>query len=238
MLILERIQSTDVSAVILTLNSERLLEQVIRNVVDKVSKIVVIDSGSVDSTLNIAFSYGCEIIMAKGDFSHLRNTGMKACATRWVLMLDSDELVTEEVWKRLYGLDVEGVDAITCLRVNYIGGKPCRFFSRNYVIRFLRRDKCVFEGAVHERPIFKGKTLTLNAVIRHFPYRDWEDYRSKILRYMDMEPKEASSIRIRKMMRHIFRNYLLNGAWLDGATGLRLLVYSLYYQFSLLLRVN
>jgi glycosyltransferase involved in cell wall biosynthesis len=235
-LILERIQNTDVSAVILTFNSERLLERVIRSVIGKVSKIVVVDSGSVDGTLNIASSYGCEIIKAKGDFSHLRNTGMEACVTPWVLMVDSDELVTEEVWEGLSGLDVEGVDAITCFRINYIDGKPCRFFSRNHVIRFLRRDKCVFEGPVHERPIFNGKTLALNASIHHFPYRDWEDYRVKILRYMSMEPKEASPVRIRKMMRHVLRNYLLNGAWLDGVTGLRLLVYSLYYQFGLMLR--
>src|SRR5229473_6358340 len=61
-------------------------------------EIVVVDSGSTDSTVEIARSFGAKVFSEewKG-FALQKNSAIDKCAGTWVLSLDADEELTEEL---------------------------------------------------------------------------------------------------------------------------------------------
>lgn len=89
-----------ISAVVLTFNEERNLEPCLASLAGWVDRIVVVDSGSTDGTIEIARRFGAEIIEHPFE-SHTRQwewvLDQLADATGWVLGLDADQRVTPEL---------------------------------------------------------------------------------------------------------------------------------------------
>lgn len=90
----------DITAIILTKNEEVNIERCIKSIKSFVDRIVVIDSGSTDRTVEIAKKMGAEIF--EHPFKHyaaqfnwaLDNIGLN---TTWVYRIDADEYVTTEL---------------------------------------------------------------------------------------------------------------------------------------------
>lgn len=95
---------TDITAIILTKNEEVNIERCINSIVNIVDRIVVVDSGSTDKTINIAKRMGAEIYTHPfehyaGQFNWaLDNTDIR---TKWVYRIDADECVTDELAKEI-----------------------------------------------------------------------------------------------------------------------------------------
>ena len=81
------------SVIVLTNNSERLLERCLASV-EWAEEILVLDSGSSDRTEEIArrFTEGFFSIQWRG-FSATRNKGIEMSQGDWILVLDSDEVL-------------------------------------------------------------------------------------------------------------------------------------------------
>ena len=94
----------DLTVVILTKNEEKNLNRCIESVVDIAKRIVVVDSGSIDSTLEIAKSYGACIYSREFDnyanqFNWaIDNTNIE---TKWVFRFDADEQLTPELRREI-----------------------------------------------------------------------------------------------------------------------------------------
>ncbi len=90
----------DITAVILTKNEEVNIERCIKSILGLADRVVVVDSGSTDKTVQIACSLGAEIFTHP--FVHyadqfnwaLRNTHIN---TKWVYRIDADEIVPPEL---------------------------------------------------------------------------------------------------------------------------------------------
>ena len=90
----------DITAIILTKNEEKNIERCINGIKDLADRIVVVDSFSTDSTVEIAKSLGAEIYTHA--WKHyadqfnwaLDNTDVN---TKWVYRIDADEVVTPEL---------------------------------------------------------------------------------------------------------------------------------------------
>lgn len=95
----------DITAIILTKNEELNIRRCIESLGDLPARIVVVDSGSTDSTTEIAKELGAEIYLHP--FIHyadqfnwaLDNTDIK---TTWVYRIDADEVVTPELRKEIH----------------------------------------------------------------------------------------------------------------------------------------
>jgi glycosyltransferase involved in cell wall biosynthesis len=91
-----------ISIALITLNEEanllRTLESVMPLVRDGNGEIIVVDSGSTDRTLEIARSHGAKIFIEewKG-FAAQKNSAMEKASGDWVLQLDADEALEEEL---------------------------------------------------------------------------------------------------------------------------------------------
>ena len=87
------------SAVILTLNEERALPACLASL-RGCDDIVILDSGSTDSTVSLARAAGARVFVRPFDtFAGQRNYALKSIAFRnpWVLHLDADERMTPEL---------------------------------------------------------------------------------------------------------------------------------------------
>lgn len=92
--------SSDLTAIILTKNEEANIKRCILSLGDIPKRIIVVDSGSTDDTVNIAKNLGAEIYTHP--FKHyadqfnwaLDNTDIK---TTWVYRIDADEALTPEL---------------------------------------------------------------------------------------------------------------------------------------------
>jgi glycosyltransferase involved in cell wall biosynthesis len=96
---------TDTTVIILTKNEETDIERCIRSVQGWVKRIVVVDSGSTDRTVEIAERLGVEIVRHEPfvDYGRQFNWAVDNLniQTTWVFRLDADEVITPELRKEL-----------------------------------------------------------------------------------------------------------------------------------------
>jgi len=94
------------SVVIITYNEEanlgRTLESVMPLVRDSQGEIIVVDSGSTDRTVEIAKSFGAKVFVEnwKG-FAAQKNSALEKATGEWILSLDADEELTDELRKAI-----------------------------------------------------------------------------------------------------------------------------------------
>ena len=91
--------SADITILILTMNEEENLPRTLESVKGFARRVVVVDSGSMDRTVEIAREHGAEVyentwVNYATQFNWgLENTGID---TTWTFRLDADEVVLPE----------------------------------------------------------------------------------------------------------------------------------------------
>ena len=94
-----------ISVVINTYNARQHLEKVLESVKD-FDEIVVCDMESTDDTREIAEKYGCKIVIfPKAHHTccePARTFAIQSASSKWVLVVDADEIVTPELREELY----------------------------------------------------------------------------------------------------------------------------------------
>ena len=92
-----------VSVTVPTYNSENTLEQCLNAVKAQTYKnieLIIVDSYSKDKTLEIAKKFGARIVMCKGKLLEARIMGTEASKGKYVLLLDSDQILEKTVIER------------------------------------------------------------------------------------------------------------------------------------------
>ena len=89
----------DLTVVILTKNEEENITDVIKNAANLTKKILIVDSGSTDKTVELAKEAGAKVVYRAwdNDFSAQRNFALDKAETKWVLYLDADERLNDEL---------------------------------------------------------------------------------------------------------------------------------------------
>lgn len=155
-----------ISGAIITYNEANKFSAAINSLKKVCDEIVVMDSYSDDGTPIIASSvYGCRVYQYEFDnFRDQKNRVIQRCNGDWVILLDADERLDDELIKEIPSLiswaDSEGIDALTVPRNNIIGleekvGWPdiqTRIF-KNYVRHF-------------DNPIHPQSTMGANRIVQ------------------------------------------------------------------------
>jgi glycosyltransferase involved in cell wall biosynthesis len=92
-----------VSVAIPTYNSENTLEQCLKAVKNQTYKsieIIIVDSYSKDKTIEIAKKFNAKIVMCKGKLLEARIVGTESSKGRYVLLLDSDQILEKTAVER------------------------------------------------------------------------------------------------------------------------------------------
>jgi glycosyltransferase involved in cell wall biosynthesis len=107
----------DISAVVLTKNSQETLEVVLRRLKGLVKEIVVVDGGSRDNTVEIAKKYADKILFDEGKgLGYARELGRKNCSCEYIMTVDSDALVNPkfvDIASKLMDSD-DSIGAVSC----------------------------------------------------------------------------------------------------------------------------
>ena len=91
-----------ISAVIITYNEEKYIEQCINSLVDVADEIVVVDSLSTDRTVEICKRLGAKIIEQKFlGYKEQKNFAVQQAEYDYILSLDADEALSAELRKSI-----------------------------------------------------------------------------------------------------------------------------------------
>jgi Glycosyl transferase family 2/Tetratricopeptide repeat len=115
----------------------------------QVDEIVIVDTGSVDATPDIAESYGARLLRCEwaSDFSIPRNCALEAATGDWILYIDADERLAPAPGATLG--DVVSSPGHAGFKVKF---RPKLGFSPYRELRlFLSDPRIRFEGCMHER---------------------------------------------------------------------------------------
>ena len=230
------------SVLICTKNEERNIERAIKSVKGLAQEIIVVDSGSTDRTVEIAKSLGAKVFFKEWEgYANQLNYGISLCSSEWVLVLDADEEVSKELKEGIKReLEKPRYEVYqVCRRTYYLGDFLKHAWYPEWRIRLFKKGKVRFEGALHERAVFKGKSGKLKGDLYHYSFKSLEDQYLKTIRYakiMAMEMKEKGK-RFRgynlvfNPIWHFIKVYLLKLGFLDGVRGFLVAMSGAIYVF-------
>jgi len=160
----------DLTALILTYNEAPNIERTLRQLT-WLKKIVVVDSYSTDETLSMLAAFPqVGVYQRKFDsFAAQCNFGLTKIATEWVLSLDADYILTQELIAELESLSPEDSISAYWAKFKYcVWGKPLRgtLYPPRKVL--YRRDRAVYEDDGHAHRVkTQGQTAWLSSYILH-----------------------------------------------------------------------
>jgi glycosyltransferase involved in cell wall biosynthesis len=159
------------SVIIITKNEERNIKDCLDSVI-WADEIIVVDDESSDNTLKIITSYEKVKFFVRKmieGFGPQKNFALSKATGEWVLSIDADERVTEELKKEiLEKINTETFDGYYLKRYNLVFGKIWRE-EKPSTLRLFKKDKGKFtEVKVHERVVINGKVSFLKNPLLHF----------------------------------------------------------------------
>ncbi|AYD39787.1 glycosyltransferase [Clostridium fermenticellae] len=82
-----------ISLCMIVKNEEKDLPRCLESIKNLVDEIIIVDTGSTDSTIDIAKNYGAKVYYFKwcDDFSRARNESLKYATKDWILIMDADD---------------------------------------------------------------------------------------------------------------------------------------------------
>ena len=166
-------------------NEELDIPHALSSLVGVADEIILVDSGSTDRTCEIACSFGVRVYARKFDgFAEQRNYGASLSSNDWILVIDCDHELSPELRSSLLAWKQQSPDKngyeIPQLP-SYLGGwiRHSGWYPE-YKLLLYRRDKCKFDGAVHERVIVDGPTGRMNGHLFHYTMRSLSEQRAKL----------------------------------------------------------
>lgn len=161
-----------ISATIITLNEADNISRAIKSLNGLANEIIVVDSGSTDKTLAIAKSLDAKVYIRKFDnFANYKNWAASKTRGDWILSLDADEIISEELAEEIKeAVKSDEYAGYLIPRRNFILGKEIKYsrWSPDQHIWLWKKDAGRWVGNVHEEVVVLGKVgLLENSKIHH-----------------------------------------------------------------------
>lgn len=165
-----------ISACMMLKNEEEMLPRCLNSIKHLVDEIIVVDTGSTDSTIEIAESFGAKIYHHpwENDFSKHRNQSIGYATGDWFIIIDADEeldayhLKKEEFKAKLNGAP----KALHCFLIKLLDkdkqgnvstvAKSARIFRNGVGVEY--------RGIVHNTAYYTGKVMELDLQMFHYGY--------------------------------------------------------------------
>jgi glycosyltransferase involved in cell wall biosynthesis len=232
-----------ITVVMITLNEAHTIAGALKNIAGWAQRVIVVDSYSRDSTVDIALRHGAHVVQRKfTGFGDQWNFALSlATDTPWTMKMDPDERVSDQL-KQLIAQRLRGA-AEAGFTLNWrlwFMGRPMPVSSR--ILRLWKTGSCTFTKArVNEQPLVDGAISHLDGDLEHHDSPSLEHWLQKQNAYTSAEaraafsPDEAGGLlemtRRQQLMRTWFRRIparyqlyflyclLWRGAWRSGHVG-------------------
>ncbi|WP_299161065.1 glycosyltransferase family 2 protein [uncultured Eudoraea sp.] len=224
-----------ISALIITYNEIGYIEKCIQSI-NFADEIIVVDSFSTDGTYEyLANLDKVKVIQHPFDnFTLQKSFALKQASNDWVLFLDADEVVSENLKSEIIETISSNPEhsAYWFYRKFMFQNKSLLFSGwqtdKNY--RLFRKSRAKFseEKLVHETLIVNGSSGILNEKLVHYCYKNFNEYKEKMISYGRLKAKESFfkenkfnyvSLVVKPAWKFLHRYFLRLGI-LDGQKGI------------------
>ena len=233
-----------VSAAIITRDTGPALDRCLATL-DFCDEILVLDQQSTDQTAAICARHGARLEQTEWlGFGPTKQKAVDLCRNRWVLSIDSDELVTPELRAAILALpDQPDPAAFAVNRLSRFLGHWVRHggWHPDWIVRLFDRERGGFDSKpVHEAIHTEGAVARLDGLLHHDAYQSLEQYIAKLDRYTTAAADElheqgrrcGPAGAVLRSQAAFWRMWLLQGGILDGWVGTVLCNCSAFYVLS------
>lgn len=233
------------SVIIIAYNEERIIEKCLQKLY-WADEIIVIDSGSTDATVVICEKYNAKVIFNKFvDYGTQKQFALHQTQNDWVLSLDADEVLSDELINEIQSLDFsKGYSGYLIPRTHVFLNKIFKFGSENKkpILRLFDKTKGGFTAdKVHEVIKIQGNIGYLKNEMLHYTVFDVSTAIQKQVKYsllsgelLAEKGKKGSLFKaVIKFPFEFFRVYFLQCNFLNGYQGF---VWSMFAAFGSFLK--
>ena len=173
-----------VTVVVLTKNEEKNIAAVVQNAKKVAAEVLIVDSGSTDKTVQLAEENGARVVYRAwdNDFSAQRNFALQHVKTEWVLYLDADERMNDELCCAVEkAMAAKTQKQYSIMRKIHAFGFTYKhgIFKPDEVLRLFPVNKVHWENKVHERPVCDLPKEKMAGYIEHYTYDSWQQWWDK-----------------------------------------------------------
>lgn len=221
------------SIVIITFNEAENIGACLAAAQKVSNDIVVVDAFSNDETVQICEKIGARVIQKEWvNYSVNKNFGNELAKNDWILSLDADEVLSDELINSIRELTPEKGKVYLLDRISSYCGKWIRYggWYPDWKIRIFNRKEIKWKGYfVHEilevpphfrKVLLKGKLL-------HYSYQTKVDFEKRLSKYAELagnelyaKKKKATFFKlwVSPIIRFL-RDFLFKRGFLDGKAG-------------------
>ncbi len=168
---LYKLMMKTLNLVMIVKNEERCLARCLTSIKGLVDDIIIADTGSEDSTKQIALSFGAKVFdyVWKDDFSDARNFALSKSDSDWNLILDADEYLTHGSRQDISEF-LEDTDSLGAIQIisSYMDNNELSY-GIDYITRLIPKGVYFF-GKVHEQVDSKLPRFPLPLSFEHDGY--------------------------------------------------------------------
>ncbi|MFW0776848.1 MAG: glycosyltransferase family 2 protein [Rickettsiales bacterium] len=246
------IQKLPISVFIIAVNEGDRIGETIKSVSDWVDEVIVVDSGSKDDTIQVSEALGAKVFRnAWPGYGLQKRFGEDQCKNDWILNLDADEVISDELRREMLSLFSVGTPAHPAWKmaiVEILPGrkKPIPFAHKIVAIRLYNKQFGRFsDSTVHDTVrMERGSVGELSSIVEHRSSRGLTHTMEKINRYSTMQARDLMAkstplpfARLRLLLEfpaNFIKAYLFRGYIFGGTQGF---ANSMVYAFSRFIRI-
>jgi glycosyltransferase involved in cell wall biosynthesis len=246
-------ETQKLSVIIITLNEEKDLPGCLDSIKDIADEIIVVDSGSIDRTVNIANKYGAKVYFRNFDnYANQKNYVADKATGEWILSLDADEEISPELATEIRLLITDNLSTFTAYsipRKNIIFGKFIKYTrwqpELDRQVWLWRNGKGKWFGDVHEKVAVDGKIGSLINPKIHHQYDTVAEFLGMMNHFSDLDAensikKDLKFSRTQFLLQPIYNfsvRYFYRLGFLDGWRGFALSYLMAIYHLELWVKI-
>jgi len=236
----------EISAVVLTKNEEGNIGPCL-STLQWVDEIIVVDSQSTDNTVALARALtGRVYVEPWRGFGPQKNFGIDHASGKWILIIDADERVTEELQKEILAVIASvkerSVVGFRIPRRNYFYGswmKNGGMFPDYQIRLFMKQVGRYDDTLLHENLIIPGNLETLHSPLDHHSIPSIAHHVRKMQHYTSLgameKLKKIQNVSSLTLISHhlviLFKTFILKSGWKDGTPGLVAALFAAMHTF-------
>ena len=173
-------------------------------------EIIVVDTGSIDNTINIARKFTDRVYEHKwsGDFGKMRNISIRYSKGDWILILDADEILEnpEELVSFLKSKESKKINSAEINFKNLLSDDLNNYIPGSLYRLFKNLKDFYYVGRIHEQPRVISPYIRSKITVLHYGYSR-EDY--ELMRYKYERNKELLLKDLENNIEPIYTRYQL-----------------------------
>ena len=223
-----------ISAILITHNEEEKIEQALKSLQSVSDEIIVVDSHSTDSTIEICHRYTDHVIEKSWEGYRAQKQFATEQATHdWILSLDADEMLSAELKREIleWKNQASKFQSYRIARKTFFMG---RWISHttwypDWQLRLFARSSGRWTGGrVHESFQTSEAPGRLKGQLYHYTYSSFSEYLHQLEHFSTLAAQDYLDSGKKVYWTHIgfyppgifLKNYLVSFGFLDGLPGL------------------